>query len=423
MADEQPREANAGGDETRRSSEAQESAIDDSRDVETPTAGRDRSTASDRERGTTSSDKERSTTPFRPGNLRRSSTAGAARPKDWEGGEVSRSRPRGSTLSSRPRNLDSSTLSPTSLDRRNLPRSSQEGESLRDIPEEGIGGTRTSSTGVRPRLSSAGRPRRGTLTRQASIGASSGRAPSIPGGFSLAGVQEVSPPNQHQPYVDPRYTELNPAYEQPVNNRPVWGLAKPLPRVVRPGMVPTPSELSREDEPVDERPAPGEGANDVEKGYNEPISKLRRTSTMLQAERQRRENRVLQRFGSTTSGIAPFSRDSRVNTSRIESEVFSPQEEVIQEEDLGLARPGKTDDGGAQSPTYPFPDDAASQVTQIEDDEWMNETEPIKPYGWDDEVHNHHTRWSVVRTKFREPLAELLAVRFHRRHFRSRKRN
>jgi aquaglyceroporin related protein len=28
----------------------------------------------------------------------------------------------------------------------------------------------------------------------------------------------------------------------------------------------------------------------------------------------------------------------------------------------------------------------------------------------DDEVHNLHTYWSVVRLRFREPLAELLAV-------------
>jgi aquaglyceroporin related protein len=36
-------------------------------------------------------------------------------------------------------------------------------------------------------------------------------------------------------YVDPKYYELNPTYQK-LGNSPIWGLAKPLPRVVRPGM-------------------------------------------------------------------------------------------------------------------------------------------------------------------------------------------
>ncbi|KFZ25475.1 hypothetical protein V502_00046, partial [Pseudogymnoascus sp. VKM F-4520 (FW-2644)] len=51
--------------------------------------------------------------------------------------------------------------------------------------------------------------------------------------FSLAGSLAQQP---HAPsYIDPKYYELNPGYQK-LRNTPVWGLAKPLPRVVRPGM-------------------------------------------------------------------------------------------------------------------------------------------------------------------------------------------
>lgn len=61
--------------------------------------------------------------------------------------------------------------------------------------------------------------------------------------FTLAGPQVIDTLAANQPYVDPGYADLNPAYDQPANTRPVWGLAKPLPRVIRPGMVPSRSEL------------------------------------------------------------------------------------------------------------------------------------------------------------------------------------
>jgi aquaglyceroporin related protein len=51
--------------------------------------------------------------------------------------------------------------------------------------------------------------------------------------FSLAG--SYAPPQQEPAYVDPEYYGLNPNYNKP-KNKPLWGLAKPLPRVVRPGM-------------------------------------------------------------------------------------------------------------------------------------------------------------------------------------------
>lgn len=64
-----------------------------------------------------------------------------------------------------------------------------------------------------------------------------------------------------------------------------------------------------------------------------------------------------------------------------------------------------------------FPDDAASAITEHEQDGDLDgdylHREDIHLPAYDaeaDEIHNLHTHWSVIRVRFREPLAELLAV-------------
>lgn len=56
---------------------------------------------------------------------------------------------------------------------------------------------------------------------------------------SLAGnnMMPIQPQTsqQNNTYVDPEYRQKNPRYGRE-NEKPIWGLAKPLPRVVRPGM-------------------------------------------------------------------------------------------------------------------------------------------------------------------------------------------
>jgi aquaglyceroporin related protein, other eukaryote len=85
--------------------------------------------------------------------------------------------------------------------------------------------------------------------------------------------------------------DLNPAYEQPANAKPVWSLAKPLPRVVRPGMVPTKSEIF--DSRVNAE-LPGENSqkvgldvdpNDLEKGEIIPTIDPRKLSAQLKDSR------------------------------------------------------------------------------------------------------------------------------------------
>jgi aquaglyceroporin related protein len=126
--------------------------------------------------------------------------------------------------------------------------------------------------------------------------------------FTLAGPQQIDTLAANQPHVDPGYAELNPAYDQPVNTRPVWGLAKPLPRVIRPGMVPTKSELKLQiPEPQKQDPA----NVDLEQGRVEPTLRLGRISSQLQSARQQRENRLLRSYnGAPVSAASPVGRQT-----------------------------------------------------------------------------------------------------------------
>ena len=149
--------------------------------------------------------------------------------------------------------------------------------------------------------------------------------------FTLAGPQQIDTLAANQPYVDPGYADLNPAYDQPVNTRPVWGLAKPLPRIIRPGMVPTKSELKLQ---IPEAQKEDPANLDLEQGRVEPTLRLGRISSQLQSTRQQRENRLLQTYnGAPPSATSPMGRP----TSNIAGPL-SPQSQAIEEEeeDLGL---------------------------------------------------------------------------------------
>ena len=240
--------------------------------------------------------------------------------------------------------------------------------------------------------------------------------------FTLAGPQQIDTSAANQPYVDPGYAELNPAYDQPVNTRPVWGLAKPLPRVIRPGMVPTKSELKLQ---IPELQKQDPADADLEQGRVEPTLRLGRISSQLQSARQQRENRLLRSYnGAPLSAASPVGRQ----TSSIAGPMSPQSQAVEEEEDLGLGLGHRLSDhlppvqeqpglmGEAQQGLHWYPDDAASIVTEKEhdgdlDSDWIGEEIPLKAYDPEtDEIHNLHTHWSVIRLRFREPLAELLAV-------------
>ncbi|KAH7058665.1 aquaporin-like protein [Macrophomina phaseolina] len=282
--------------------------------------------------------------------------------------------------------------------------------------------TSSRSSGRRRNNDSTSRPRASTMARRPTM---LGNVP--PSGFTLAGPAEPAP-QTHQPYVDPGYAQLNPAYEQPTNTRPVWGLAKPLPRVIRPGMVPTPADVSpaEPEKPVDP---------DIEKGRVEQTLNLGKISSSLRDAREQRENNFLQRMGtstSTASVAAPVARtSSRASTRRRAGSIVDappppgppvplltplPEDPTAKPED-GFPFPSVDDgdlvggDEDASEHDNRFPDDASSAATEIDDGvDWYDEGLDLRPIKTGEEVHNHHTHWSVVRTKYREELAELLAV-------------
>ncbi|KAF1350653.1 aquaporin-like protein, partial [Delphinella strobiligena] len=234
----------------------------------------------------------------------------------------------------------------------------------------------------------------------------------------------------NQPYVDPAYAALNPAYVQPTNSRPVWGLAKPLPRVLRPGMVPAPSEMNVPQMQPGDRPEFSTSQPDnIDLELGKPS--LRRAGTFQAAAnlRDQRENQLLRRI-TLASSNARTSMDEQPRPSTN----IAPTTSATTEPFPGLALPTPIpereepeEDGGdyfdrTQSNVYSFGpsaqggvkfDDGHSDTTEVEHDQdaWPPLTNyDLKMGNPEDEIHNHHTHWSIIRTRYREPLAEFLAV-------------
>lgn len=229
--------------------------------------------------------------------------------------------------------------------------------------------------------------------------------------------------------MHPGYAELNPEYEQPANNKPVWGLAKPLPRVVRPGMVPTMSEVQDIRNQMPGENAHKQGVNidpdDLEKGRVQPTVDPSKLSAQLKDARAQREHSFLQRhtgatrtnasrmdslseIGSRTSARPPRRRSTWATA---EPEVMSPPyEEEEQQFSHGL---DPIREGSQERPYVAEEDDDGHSMTTVGGDEMPEkELEPIVENIIEEEVHNHHTSWSIVRTTYREMLAEMLGVSF-----------
>jgi aquaglyceroporin related protein len=290
------------------------------------------------------------------------------------------------------------------------------------------------SAEMRPRVGTwtGSQPRRATVNRRPSIAVAAmttGREADAQSSFTLAGPA-IDTVAANQAYVHPGYTQLNPAYDNPINARPVWGLAKPLPRVIRPGMIPTRSELNIRD--GDETQPPQDENNvDLEQGSIEPTLNIRKITSQLQNTRQQREDSLIRSYSINRAG-RPRATSSLGRGQSSLGRVVSRQSEAIQEqqgldgydyrervsssqppdikEELGLS--SQQDD--KKFPQW-YPDDAASAATEHEldgDENWINQ-EILPTYDAEtEEVHNLHTHWSVIRLRYREPLAELLAVSF-----------
>ncbi|KAJ5407871.1 hypothetical protein N7509_001754 [Penicillium cosmopolitanum] len=256
------------------------------------------------------------------------------------------------------------------------------------------------------------------------------------GKFTLAGPDDT--PQMalaHEPFVQPGYADLNPSYEQPSNAKPVWSLAKPLPRVVRPGMVPTKEELL---EKRANAQLPAENSqrigldvdpNDLEQGRIDKTTDPRKMAAQVEDARLQREANFMNKVLNGETATSVGGRRSR-RFSRTSNQVRRPSQ---WEDQLSTVEEGgsqATDDGQGQNkpPDY-LVDDPLQTVPEvpenaIDDDELAAKLEfpgldsatvpedlhPLVQDLVEDEIHNNHTTWSVIRTHHREALAEALAV-------------
>lgn len=256
----------------------------------------------------------------------------------------------------------------------------------------------------------------------------------------MAGPEEVPQLRMAQePFVQPGYGELNPSYEQPANAKPVWSLAKPLPRVVRPGMVPTRDELIQQRQnaqlPLENSQRYGLEVNptDLEEGRIDKTADPRKMAAQVEDARLQREQAFMNKIlsGDTTSirrGSRQGSRMSRTSSTRVrrpsrwnnnDQDALSAVEEG-DSSDTTEDAPGRNEYFGDDPlRTIPEQQEAPPVDDMIEDkleipvlDESTHpeDLHPLVEELVEDEVHNNHTTWSVYRTHHREALAEALGV-------------
>ena len=216
-------------------------------------------------------------------------------------------------------------------------------------------------------------------------------------------------------------------------------------------MVPTMSEVQEIREQMPAENAHKEGVNvdpdDLEKGRVKPTANPSKLSAQLKDARAQREHNFIQRHTGTTRGTSQVQSISQIgsrtssrrsrrrrSTQRPDQEMMSPGGEgdadlasgvaeghhptldPIHEVD-GATTSGEEDDEDEDDDDDVYdgiPDDVASMTTLGGDDMPKGELEPIIENIIEEEVHNHHTTWSIIRTRYREELAEFLGVSIHR---------
>ncbi|KGO67485.1 Major intrinsic protein [Penicillium italicum] len=278
-----------------------------------------------------------------------------------------------------------------------------------------------------------GVPRRSSLASRRS---SESRVPSLvprttlaqrtQGGFTLAGPDETPQLRSAQePFVQPGYADLNPSYEQPSNARPVWSLAKPLPRVVRPGMVPTKQELlqnlANAQRPTEnsDRLNLDVDANDIEQGRIDKTADPRKMNAQVDDARLQREtnfmNKILSGDESSTRQTSRMSRTSSVRRRR-------PTVGNMPQDQLSIVQEGDSlpDEEAGERPEVgdePREDEGLGATLEqllsgheLEKSGYAEDLHPLVQDLIEDEVHNNHTVWSVIRTHHREAFAEALGV-------------
>lgn len=249
--------------------------------------------------------------------------------------------------------------------------------------------------------------------------------------YSLAGNNGGVQREPH--YVDREYYDLNPNYQKP-KDQPVWGLAKPLPRVVRPGMRRGKQGVVEDKDVENAEPGSSEvipqlgmiddqkkgqpkkkpnrlGRNEEDRGYGHQQQERGRRQS-YRSHRQDSENFILDHNGTPLA-----ERDNPMDDWR------SPQDDG--EGDLGRQNTNRLSDveehpsGSTLTPhsttqSADFANDEnddeldLERGDKVEDDEWSLTSEEAEQYIREEK--DNHNALAAIRDRFREPLAECLAV-------------
>ncbi|KAL4782113.1 aquaporin-like protein [Aspergillus varians] len=298
---------------------------------------------------------------------------------------------------------------------------------------EGTGeGTGAETEGAALRRRGTGLSRRQSrLNRVPSLTSHTTLARRTQGNFTLAGPDETAQLyTAHQPFVHPAYTDLNPEYEQPHNTKPVWSLAKPLPRVVRPGMVPTRAEVlqAKQQLPAEQSQKLGLDVdpNELEAGRIQKSSDPRKMAAGVGDARAQRETNFANKLLTGETGETRLSRtsSSRVSNRRrpsasgtVPSDKLSAVPESEAHSDPGVEPPDDTRQDQSDERLHAVAEEHSEPDSIPEDhlngfaeSAFPEDLHPLVQDLIEDEVHNNHTVWSVIRTHHREALAESLAV-------------
>lgn len=252
------------------------------------------------------------------------------------------------------------------------------------------------------------------------------------GKFTLAGPDGTPQLRLAQePFVQPGYADLNPSYEQASNARPVWSLAKPLPRVVRPSMVPTKDELlqnmANAQRPTENSDRLGLDVdpNDVEQGRIDKTSDPRKMAAQVKDARLQRENTFMSKIlsgdgGSSMRQTSRMSRSSSIPGRRTSTWDMPPPDQQLptveegdhpaEDEHEQEERPMSADEQFQNNQDMGARLDELLSLPEMEKGNYPEDLHPLVQELVEDEVHNNHTTWSVVRTHHREALAEGLGV-------------
>lgn len=189
-----------------------------------------------------------------------------------------------------------------------------------------------------------------------------------------------------------------------------------MPRIVRRGMKPSAREIE-----VD-KPKPGEEDKDViqptdsqlEKGIG-PKLNLNKIDKNIKDATNERERNYAQKYGKKLEPPSEMGPESQTQPSDPFQELPPPREadEEREKADLGIPRPPveplnhdreEEEEDDHDKENEESDDDVMKDAHEQDEDDHV----PINRIM--EELHNNHTNWAVLRTKLREPLAEILGV-------------